>query len=193
MTKDYTVAVTELRQHYVALGILKKTVRAQVKAEYEAKIYNEIRSRIAEAELKFAKHLAAVKERESMPVTVIQDHVLHTRTWNRWEYLRDLAEIEPEFVTAENAREARKAAEAASTWDFEEGLFYIRRGPEGNVISDPVAYRIDSIRRAGYDRTKWFADPLSESRERAEKTGLNLHAVIQEAIDNKIIDAPKED
>lgn len=192
MTKDYTTQIAELLDARGRMQILKRTVASEVRLAHEASIQREIKDRTVSIEAAFAQKLA-VAAAAGVPQSLLRSKVLKTNDWERWVYWRDLAEIEPERVSVQNAKEAKRLAEAASTWDFEEGLFYIRRGPEGNVISDPVAYRIDSIRRAGYDRTKWFADPLSESRERAEKTGLNLHAVIQEAIDNKIIDAPEEE
>lgn len=114
--KDYTLAVNELRDHYNALRVFRKSVREQVKTEFESKIDFEIKTRTEAEELKFANHVAAVKERENLPVRVIQDHVLRTRTWSRWEYFRDLAGIPGEFVKAEDIRKAKEEAENPFHW-----------------------------------------------------------------------------
>lgn len=116
MKKDHTLAVNELRRYYNELTAHRKSIRAIVKAEYEAQIDLEIERRIKTEELKFANHLAAVKERDGIPVSIIQDHVLRTRTWSRWEKWRDLAGLEPEMVAAESGREAKRKAEAHFLW-----------------------------------------------------------------------------
>lgn len=145
--KDYTVAVNELRNHYNELTVFKKSVRAQVKAEYEAKMDFEIQSRIEAEEIKFANHVAAVKERESLPVTVIQDHVLRTRTWNRWERIRDLAGIPGEFVRAQDAREAKRLENAAFIWSDDYLTLTVRKNSLGNVLDRPVIYDMTTLKK----------------------------------------------
>lgn len=121
--KDYTVGVNELRDHYNQLRLFKKSIRTQVKMEYEAKIDFEIRSRTEAAELSFANHLAAVKERDDMPVRIIQDEVLRTRTWSIWERIRDLAGVQPEFTRAEDVREAKRLADIPYRWVESDNAF----------------------------------------------------------------------
>lgn len=162
MSKDYTLAVDELRRHYIELTVLKKTVRAQVKAEYEAKIDFEINRRIEAEEIKFANHLAAVKERESMPVSIIQDHVLRTRTWSRWEKWRDLAGLSPELVTAEDARAAKRAEEAVYVWTDTELI--VKRNTLGVVLDPPVVYPVSTIRQTTAGKL-WIADATDEAYE----------------------------
>lgn len=141
--KDYTVAVNELRDHYNQLRVFKKSVRTQVKAEFEAKIDFEIQSRIESEELKFAKHLAAVKAREDMPVRIIQDNVLRTRTWSVWERVRDLAGLQPEFVRAEDVRENKRveAERANRVFEWRDGVLYVHRNPATKeALPHVVAY-----------------------------------------------------
>lgn len=137
--KDYTVAVNELRDHYNALSVFKASVKAQVKAEYEAKMDFEIKSRIAEEELKFANHLAAVKEREQLPLTVIQDNVLRTRTWKRWEYYRDMVGMAPERVTIANAKAEKAKANSPFMWSDDYTTLTVKRAPDGTEI-EPITY-----------------------------------------------------
>lgn len=144
--KDYTLAVNELRTHYNELSVYKKSVKAQVKAEYEAKMDFEIQSRIEAEEIKFANHVAAVKERENLPVTVIQDHVLRTRTWSRWERIRDLAGIPGEFVRAEDARQAKRLANSAFLWSEDRRILTVQKDSKGGEI-EPVVYDMTTNRR----------------------------------------------
>lgn len=141
--KDYTVGVNELRDHYNQLRLFKKSVRAQVKMEYEAKIDFEIKSRTEAEELKFANHLAAVKERDNMPVRVIQDEVIRTRTWSVWERIRDLAGVVPEFVRAEDVREAKRLANAPFRWEVSDDNKFgfnlvLTRDEKGELIEPEV-------------------------------------------------------
>lgn len=185
--KDYTVGVTELRDHYNALTVLKKSVRAQVKAEYEAKMDFEIQSRIEAAEIKFANHVAAVKERDSMPVTVIQDHVLRTRTWNRWERIRDLAGIPGEFVRAEDAREAKRLENAAFIWSEDYATLTVRKNSLGHTLVNPVVYDMTTLRKVS---NLWWPqvendDHFDTARREDEQYafGKMVHAEIQRQID----------
>lgn len=142
--KDYTLAVNELRRHYNELSAHKKSVRAMVKAEFEAKIDFEIARRIEAEELKFANHLAAVKEREGLPVSIIQDHVLRTRTWSRWEKWRDMAGLEPEFVVAENGRADREKAKEEARgyiWADDYSTLTVTKAAD-KTLETPVVYPI---------------------------------------------------
>lgn len=161
--KDYTLAVNELRRHYNELSAHKKSVRAMVKAEFEAKIDFEIARRIEAEELKFANHLAAVKEREGLPVSIIQDHVLRTRTWSRWEKWRDMAGLEPEFVTAESVRQANKPVPFRIFQD-EDGKWWITtfQFSEGKRFEEPFTLGIEvavkeSVKKGGalWVDTEW--------------------------------------
>lgn len=166
--KDYTVAVNELRDHYNALSVFKAGVKAQVKAEYEAKMDLEIKTRVAEEEIKFANHLAAVKEREQMPLTVIQDNVLRTRTWKRWEYWRDMAGIEPERVTASDARKVRELASAPLVWNEDYTVLTIKRAPDGTTLPEPVSLAATNIFLL--TPRQWYMEGVDD-----ENVRLNMH------------------
>lgn len=174
--KDYTVGVSELRDHYNQLRLFKKTVRAQVKMEYEAKISFEIKSRTEEAELKFAKHLAAVKERDDMPVRVIQDEVLRTRTWSAWERIRDLAGVAPEFVRAEDVRELKREAarRAEIVYEWIGSTLYVHRDEKtGKALPHTIVY---PLHNAGGTYIPMHVDELKLLSKMTgdRKTGIDL-------------------
>lgn len=143
--KDYTLAVEELRNHYNALRVFRKSVREQVKTEFEQKIDFEIKARTEAEEIKFATHLAAVKERENLPVRVIQDNVLRTRTWSRWEYFRDLAGIPGEFIRAEDIRKAKAEAENPFHWSEDFEILTVKKNSRLEDI-EPVTYYLSTNR-----------------------------------------------
>lgn len=165
--KDYTLAVNELRTHYNELAIFKKTVKAQVKAEFEAKMDFEIQSRIEAEEVKFANHVAAVKEREDLPVTVIQDHVLRTRTWNRWERIRDLAGIPGEFVRAEDVRAAKRRENAVFLWADDYSTLTVQKDAQGNAIAHLV-YDMSTNSKFG---TIWWPDATDRDSDMNARHG----------------------
>lgn len=182
--KDYTVAVNELRDHYNQLRVFKKSVRTQVKAEFEAKIDFEIQSRIESEELKFAKHLAAVKAREDMPVRIIQDNVLRTRTWSVWERVRDLAGLQPEFVRAEDVRENKRIEAELSNrvYEWRDGVLYVHRNPAtGQALPHVLAYPLYNAKGAHvpYQYNELSAlEWLTGNR----KTGIDLAFAISDEI-----------
>lgn len=91
--RDYSASIAELNSLYVANQVANSSIKTEVHAKYRPIIEREIKERKLANDREFAEHLARVKERSGMPLTVIQDHVLHTRGWDRWAYYRDLAGI----------------------------------------------------------------------------------------------------
>lgn len=198
--KDYTLGVNELRTHYNELRLFKKSVRAQVKMEYEAKIDFEIRSRVEAEELKFANHLAAVKERDAMPVRIIQDEVLRTRTWNVWERIRDLAGVEPEFVRSEDAREGKRQAKAAVWVSEDRTVLTVRKDSHGKELEEAVEYDLTTNRKI---QGRWWPESgtpeqngISDAERAARKQDPGflryLDEEIQRLIDAGAIDNPEE-
>lgn len=116
---DYTSEIIELDAAYQANRVARAAVTAEVKSKYRTIIKNEIEQKVRELDKTFADHLAAVKERSGLPVGLIQEHVLHTKSWDRWTYWRDLADIEPEKVIRANAREEARDAEIQNRgWSY---------------------------------------------------------------------------
>lgn len=117
MSRDYTAEVAELEAAYRANRVANASIATEVRSKYRAIIADEIRRRKQEADVQFAHHMARVKARTGIPLNVIQDEVLHTRSWDRWTYWRDLAGIEPERVSVSAAKAAREAEEAGCRWE----------------------------------------------------------------------------
>lgn len=136
MSAEQDKALFDLRREYRDLGVFKKTVRAQVKADFEVKIQQEIQSRIAAAEAEFSRHLAEKKEEYDLKVTEIQDEVLRSRTWSIWEKWRDLAEITPERERATSKRV--EAAKPDKYYTMEDGDIWLVSGPEG-ALEPPIS------------------------------------------------------
>lgn len=161
----------------------------------------EIQSRIEAEEIKFANHVAAVKERESLPVTVIQDHVLRTRTWNRWERIRDLAGIPGEFVRAEDAREAKRMANAPYRFSDDLLTLTFTKDSKGKDLPTPVVFDMKSLVKI---QGRWWPNSgtpeqngISTAEREAKKQDPGflafLNEEIQRAIDNGTIDNPEEE
>lgn len=195
MTRDYTLAVQELRDHYNQLTALRKSIRSLVKAEFEPKIDFEIQRRIGLEEEKFANHVAAVKERESLPVTVIQDHVLRTRSWSRWVEIRDRAGLPGEMVKAEDVREAKRLEKSHFRWSDDYATLTVVKSVKGEDLETPVEYDMSTNRLIqGY----YWPDAVNESAERAawDIDGLpswkrQLHAEVEAQIEAGNVTAPE--
>lgn len=195
--KDYTVGVNELRDHYNQLRLFKKSVRSQVKMEYEAKIDFEVKSRTEAAELKFANHLAAVKERDDMPVRILQDEVLRTRTWSVWERIRDLAGVQPEFVKAEDARALKRLAAQSYHWSDDFSTLTITRTSTGDELENAVIFPASSIRirngqYSAVSENERYELAALKAEANAKDYFRMLDTAIREQIEAGNIDNPEE-
>lgn len=132
---EFDAEIAELEAAYRANRVANASIATEVRSKYRSIIADEIRRRKQEVDLDFAHHLARVKARSDMPLRVIQDHILHTKSWDRWLYWRDLADIEPERVSASAAREAREKAEEREkiTFDWRDGVLYVLKNPQTGV------------------------------------------------------------
>lgn len=185
MTKDYTAEIAELDAAYQANRVANATIAIEVRNRYRSIIAAEIATLKAENDKKFADHLARVKERSGMPVGIIQDHVLHTRAWNRWLYWRDLAEIPGERVSVRNAREERQKENAAFLWSDDYATLTVRKNTRGEDI-EPVVYDMSTNSQDAAGR--WWPDATDQIHEREvardDRQFLRaLHDEIQRQID----------
>jgi hypothetical protein len=140
--RDWTYRIVALQD---ARHRMQEAKRA-IKSEEEHKALQAARLRIAErsqeAEIAFARDLAAAVA-EGMPQSVLRSDVLRTNAWDRWVYWRDLAEIEPERVTVAKAKQARVEAERPFHWDLSNPgapTFRVSRGPNGEEIDVQISY-----------------------------------------------------
>lgn len=162
---DYTSAVAELSAAYQANRVANAVIATEVKNKYRDVIRREIEERKRAADLEFAQHLARVKAESGVPLTVIQEHVLHTKSWDRWTYWRDLADIAPERVLAKSgtAGKAGKISESAFRWT--EDFAFVTVLQYGDIeISVPVEYDMSTLRKIG---GRWWPDAIDSGAERA--------------------------
>ena len=156
--KDYTAEVVELQAAYTANRVANASISTEVKSKYRARIAEEIRNLKAEVDKRFADHLARVKERSGMPLTVIQEDVLHTKSWDRWVYWRDLANIAPERVSVAEARKAKADENAAFVWDLDARKLTLKRNRAGKILSPPVLFDMETLQ---YRDRKWMMSAIN--------------------------------
>jgi len=143
MSNDITGVLHELRAAYRAYQSAKRDHKERIREKYETVIADEVRKAVESEKYNFSSLLRDRKERFSLRVTDIQDHVLRTRNWKVWEELRDYADIQPEQVTRDNARE-----EAKRPYRFEKFTY---RGTERDAIlwlKDKKGKTLDTALRA---------------------------------------------
>jgi len=122
---DVTMQVIEAQEARSRMQEAKKRIKAEVRRKYESRIAEEVAERTQDAEIEFAKTLARVHASGVSQATLRRD-VLRTNVWSVWTYWRDLADIEPERVTARVERE-----EANRPYRFEKFTY---RGTERDAI-----------------------------------------------------------
>ncbi len=160
---DFTQYVIELVEAKSRMRIAKKVIAEQVRAEYEGRILREISERTASIEADFALRLKMASA-AGVPGGVIRKNVLKTNDWERWTKWRDLAEIEPERVTIENARKAEADEKAAFVWDLDAGILYLKKDGAGNAFDPIVELDLSTVR---YGRNVWVIDATTAEGERA--------------------------
>jgi hypothetical protein len=191
---DYTSAVAELSAAYQANRVANAVIATEVKNKYREQIRAEIEERKRAADLEFARHLARVKNETGIPLTLIQEHVLHTKSWDRWTYWRDLAEIAPERVAGKSSR-VQTRDNRAFDWGDDYLILTVRMF-EKIELDQPVEYDMSTLRKVG---GKWWPDAIDSGAERAavEQIGGNgaawtraLDAEIQAQIDAGNLSTP---
>lgn len=160
MIQDYTAAIAELSAAYQANRVANASIAAEVKAKYKAMMDAEIRDRRYAADKEFADHMAAVKDKTDMPLTVIQEYVLHTKAWNRWVYWRDLAGIPAERVTAGLERDERNKQYRWDRIDYrgeERDALVWLKDPKGKTAEHPIHIVIDPL---SIEHPDWISDEV---------------------------------
>ena len=201
MTDD-TSEVAELSAAYLANRTSNATITAEVRAKYRAIMAEEIRQRKQESDAKFAQTLARVKAESGIPVSVVQEHVLHTKAWDKWVYWRDLAGIPTERVVRDSAK-----AEPVSQDRYEWGEPFTPEGydsdvifrtliwqthPDGTELERPVVF--DQFVMAFGKPLAGFSDPEADAYAREVfapvPPGSYVLSVVQEAVENGTLVLP---
>lgn len=147
---DVTTLVIEAQEARARMQEAKKRLKAEVRIKYEAAMNRDIAAGSAEMEMTFAQTLARVHA-QGVSQTILRREVLRTNVWGEWTKWRDLAEIEPERVTAANAKQARKLANLPYRWDAEARTITWLKGPKGEPLREEVIFGdLDPDERSGY-------------------------------------------
>lgn len=143
MINDYTSAVIRLENAYSSMQLARARAAAEIRAHYREVIKKEVAARQLAAEVEFARALA-IEHEAGLPGNVIRTEVLRTNDWNRWKKWRDLAGIDPDRVTRENAKEAKEREKQAATgylWSDDYTVLTITKA-NGKTLAEPVVYDI---------------------------------------------------
>lgn len=185
--KDYTAAVIRLENSYQSMQLARKRVADEVKMEYRALMRDEIARRQKAAEAQFARDLAT-EHAAGMPGNVIREHVLHTQDWSRWTKWRDLAGIDPDRVTVQDAKKAAELENATFLWSDDYLTLTVKRNSRGAVLNPPVIYDLNTLRKTASGR--WMPDTADTDYEHLVRTqdeayafGKMVSAEIQRQVD----------
>lgn len=138
---DITSLVIEGQDARGRMQEAKRRIKAEVERKYRAIITREIADATVEAEVEFARLLRSLADR-GVPQAVLRREVLRTNDWSTWVKWRDLAEIEPERVSARAAKTAK--AEAQKPYRVEGGRLWITRNENGPVGEFPALDVVES-------------------------------------------------
>lgn len=191
---DITAPLNELRAAYRAYQSAKRDKKEEITEKYRARMEDEIRAAVEAEKHAFAKLLADRKEFYGLRVTDIQDHVLRTRNWKVWEDIRDYADIEPEQISRENAREAKARENATYVWSDDYKTLTVLRGTDGKLLDTAIVYEMpERLKKVGGD--VYWPVPVDEAVERVAYEGnqayiKNLSAEISAQIEAGNVPGP---
>jgi hypothetical protein len=175
---DYTAAVIRLESAYETMQLARKRVADEIKARHRIEQRKEIDAAIRDVEIEFANLIAREAE-NGLPGNVIREEVLHTQDWGRWKKWRDLAGMEPDRVTRQNAKVERERR-----YEFNEDrtVLYWLKDASGNPLSPPVEFNSIDVTRLPFHA--FPADVASAT----EAAGVNINTFIKTVI-NPIIES----
>lgn len=145
--KDYTTLVIEAQDARSRMQEAKKRIKAEVRRKYEAAIARDVAEGTLEAEVEFARTLARVHA-AGVSQAILRREVLRTNVWGEWTRWRDLAGIEPERVTARDAKKEQEIANRAYRWEEDDAsnvgwTLVLLRDPNGEEMPE---LRVDFIK-----------------------------------------------
>lgn len=197
--RDLTTLIIEAQEARSRMQEARKRIKAEVRRKYEAQITRETAEATQDAEIDFARVLARVNA-SGVSQALLRREVLRTNVWSIWTYWRDLAGMEPDRVTASNAKQIRERSEALAKshfrWSDDYGTLTAIKSVKGEELEIPVEYDMGTNQLVG---EYYWPDAVSESAERAawEIDGLpawkrQLHAEIEAQIEAGNVPAPNE-
>lgn len=190
---DHTSAVIRLENAYSSMQLARARAAAEIRAQYREVIKKEIAARQLAAEVEFARTMA-IEHEAGLPGNVIRTEVLRTNDWNRWKKWRDLAGIDPDRVTRENAREAKSRENATYVWSDDYKTLTVLRGTDGKLLDTAIVYEMpERLKKVGGD--VYWPVPVDEAVERVAYEGnqayiKNLSAEISAQIEAGNVPGP---
>lgn len=156
MEMDHTRTIAALQRRKIDMMSEKKIAEIEVKEKYAARIREEIQRRTEEAEQDFAAALREAVE-EGVPQSLLRSEVLRTNDWRAWTKWRDLAQIEPERVKNQDAKNARVRENATFVWADDYSTLTVQRDSKGQKIT-PVVYLISGMPVPTRPGDLWWPD-----------------------------------
>lgn len=188
--QDVTTLIIEAQDARSRMQEAKKRIKAEVRRKYEAQIKRETAEATQDAEIEFARTLARVNA-AGVSQALLRREVLRTNVWDIWTYWRDLAGMEPDRVTVQNAKAMRDAANSPFLWSDDFLTLTVKKDSQGRELVNPVVFDMSTNRQV---KGKWWPNSgtpeqngLSDAEREATKQDSKfltfLHEEIQRTID----------
>lgn len=185
--QDVTSLIIEAQDARSRMQEAKKRIKAEVRRKYEAQIKRETAEATEDAEIEFARTLARVNA-AGVSQALLRREVLRTNVWDIWTYWRDLAGMEPDRVTVQNAKRTAELENATFLWSDDYLTLTVKRNSRGAVLNPPVIYDLTTLRKTASGR--WMPDTADADYEHLVRTqdeayafGKMVSAEIQRQVD----------
>lgn len=194
MEHDITSLVIEAQDARSRMQEAKKRIKAEVRRKYEAAMKRDTAEAIQDAEIEFARTLARVNA-AGVSQSILRREVLRTNVWDIWTYWRDLAGMDPERVTIQNAKKERERENAVFLWSEDYQTLTVKKNSKGIALDPAVIYYMGNLRKMG---SYWMADTEDDDYELAVRKADESYAFlkmvtaeIQRVIDAGHLDNPE--
>lgn len=194
MEHDITSLVIEAQDARSRMQEAKKRIKAEVRRKYEAAMKRDTAEAIQDAEIEFARTLARVNA-SGVSQSILRREVLRTNVWDIWTYWRDLAGMDPERVTIQNAKKERERENAVFLWSEDYQTLTVKKNSKGIALDPAVVYYMGNLKKMG---SYWMADTQDDDYElevrKADESYAFLKMVtaeIQRVIDAGLLDNPE--
>jgi len=157
--QDVTSLIIEAQDARSRMQEAKKRIKAEVRRKYEAQIKRETAEATENAEIEFARTLARVNA-AGVSQALLRREVLRTNVWDIWTYWRDLAGMEPDRVTVQNAKRTAELENATFLWSEDYAILTVKRNSLGHVLPEPVTYNMANLKKRD---KKW--NPIPDDEE----------------------------
>lgn len=164
--QDVTTLIIEAQDARSRMQEAKKRIKAEVRRKYEAQIKRETAEATQDAEIEFARTLARVNA-AGVSQALLRREVLRTNVWDIWTYWRDLAGMDPDRVTVNNAKKAAQLENATFLWAEDYSTLTVQKDAKGNAIPHLV-YDMATNAKMG---TIWWPDATDRDADMNARHG----------------------